>query len=78
MAVGPMNALVDEVLTCTADYNDPEALREEAVNLAFDMRLGAHELAELLAALELRTGVSLERRRGSRPGRTPKPLQAKH
>lgn len=71
MAVGPVHALVDEVLTHAADYHNPDALREEAVNLAFDMRLGPDELSDLLTALEERTGTSLERRRAERPAVTP-------
>jgi len=72
-----VQALVEEVLTYTPDYHDAEALREEAVNLAFDMRLGPDDLAELLSALEQRTGTSLERRHGSRPEVLPKPTRAR-
>lgn len=74
---GQVQTLVEEVLTYTPDYHDTEALREEAVNLAFDMRLGPDDLAELLSALEQRTGTSLERRQGSRPELLPKPTRAK-
>lgn len=77
MAVGHVNALVEEVLTYTSDY-DADSLREEAVNLAFDMKLGPDELADLLSALELRTGTSLERRTGSRPQMTLKPQAKRH
>jgi hypothetical protein len=78
MAVGPVHALVEEVLTYASDYRDAEALREEAVNLAFDMRLGPDDLAQLLSALEQRTGTSLERRRGTRPEIVPKPSRARN
>ena len=77
MAGAQVQALVEEVLTYTSDFHDPESLREEAVNLAFDMRLGPDDLAELLSALELRTGTSLERRRGGRPEIVPRPTRAK-
>ncbi|MBC7908089.1 MAG: hypothetical protein H7Y60_15285 [Rhodospirillaceae bacterium] len=77
MAVGSVNALVDEVLAYTSDY-EAETLREEAVNLAFDMKLGADELGELLSAIELRTGTSLERRTGTRPSLIPKPQAKRH
>jgi len=76
MAVGQVQALVEEVLTYTSDFHDPESLREEAVNLAFDMRLAPDDLAVLLSALETRTGTSLERRHGSRPEIVPKPTRA--
>lgn len=65
MAVGPVDALVDEVLVNTSDHG-PDALRHEAVNLAFDMKLGPDELSALLAALEARTGTVLERRTSGR------------
>lgn len=77
MAVGSVNALVEEVLTYTSDF-DAETLREEAVNLAFDMKLGADELAELLSALEARTGTNLERRTGDRPKLTAIPRAKRH
>jgi hypothetical protein len=65
MAIDPMAALVEEVLIHVPDYRE-ECIRSEAVNLAFDMRLGAAELAALLAALEERTGTRLERREMTR------------
>ncbi len=56
-----VEALVQEVLAQVPDH-EASTLRTEAVNIAFDMGLGAAELATLLAALEAQTGTRLERR----------------
>lgn len=61
MADSPLETMVETVLM-HATGHDADSLREQAVNIAFDLKLAPDDLSRLLIALENRTGTRLERR----------------
>lgn len=66
MPESPLETLVETVLMHTPGH-DADSLREQAVNVAFDLKLAPEDLSKLLVALESRTGIQLERRSRRRP-----------